>query len=180
MNNTLSAEVVPRVVLGAATAADLMTPDPLPIAADATVSEAAAFLAGKGYRAAPVIDAAGRPIGVLSQSDLVLHERETNPCVSGHPEYYAREELGPARIIRTNVVDGDPTCVRDLMTPVVFSVAPETPANQVIGDMLAHQVHHLFVVGGGGVLLGIISTVDVLRRLHLEQSPAPGREASHA
>jgi CBS domain-containing protein len=180
MNKPSSAEVASRVVLGAATAADLMTPNPVSIAADATASEAAAFLAAKGYSAVPVIDAAGRPVGVLSQSDLVEHDRENNPCVDVHPEYYARDDLSRARIIHTNVVDGDPTRVRDLMTPVVFSVAPETPALQVIKDMLAHKVHHLFVVGAGGVLLGIISTVDVLRRLRLEQPAAPGREAVHA
>jgi CBS domain-containing protein len=118
-----------------------------------------------------VIDEAGRPIGVLSKSDLVLHDRETNPCVDAHPEYYAREDLSPPQISWTDVVDGDPARVRDLMTPVVFSVAPETPAHQVIEDMLAHKVHHLFVVGGDGVLVGVISTVDVLRHLRRELPP---------
>jgi CBS domain-containing protein len=54
------------------------------------------------------------------------------------------------------------------MTPVVFSVAPETAAHKVIEDMLAQKVHRLFVVGGDGVLVGIISTVDVLRHLRPE------------
>jgi CBS domain-containing protein len=155
-----------------------MTLNPVSIAADATVSEAAAFLAGKGYSAAPVIDEAGRPVGVLSQSDLVEHDREYNPCVDVHPEYYAREDLGPPRIIRTDVVNGDPTRVRDLMTPVVFSVAPETPAHKVIEDMLAHKIHHMFVVGADGVLVGIISTVDVLRHLHLERPHADSRQTA--
>ena len=44
------------------------------------------------------------------------------------------------------------------------------PANKVIGDLLGRKVHPLFVVRGDGVLLGIISTVDVLRHLHLEQT----------
>jgi CBS domain-containing protein len=149
-----------------------MAPNPVSIAAGASVNEAAAFLADKGFSAAPVIDEAGRPVGVLSQSDIVVHDRESGPYVSGHPEYYAKADLSPPRIIRTDVVDGDPTQVRDIMTPVVISVAPDTPAYKVIEDMLAHKVHRLFVVGGDGVLIGTISTVDVLRHLRPEEPAA--------
>ena len=165
MKNPPSVESTPRVVLDAATAADLMAPNPVSIAADATVKEAAAFLTDKGFSAAPVIDEAGRPVGVLSQSDIVVHDRESGPYVSGNPEYYERADLSPPRIIRTDGVDGDPTQARDIMTPIVFSVAPDTPAYKVIEDMLAQKVHRLFVVGSDGVLVGTISTVDVLRHL---------------
>ena len=56
MRNPPSVEVTPRPVLCAATAADLMTPDPVSIGADATVKEATAFLGAKGFSAALVID----------------------------------------------------------------------------------------------------------------------------
>jgi predicted transcriptional regulator len=172
MKNQPSGKGSPCLVLGAATAADLMTPNPVSIAADATVNEATTFLTDNGFSAAPVIDKAGRPVGVLSQSDLVFHERENVAYVSGSSESYKRADLSPPRIIRTDVVDGDLTQVNDIMTPVVFSVTPETAAHQVIEEMLAHKVHRLFVVGDDGVLVGTISTVDVLRRLHLEPPPA--------
>jgi len=170
-NNPTNIECAPRMILDAATAADLMVPNPVSISADAYLREAAAFLADKGYSAAPVIDDAGRPVGVLSQSDIVLRNGSEIPFVSTNPEFYDIPELAARpRIIRSDVVDGDPTRVQDIMTPVVFSVAPETPANKVVGDLLGRKVHRLFVVGGDGVLVGIISTVDVLRHLHLEPS----------
>jgi CBS domain-containing protein len=168
MKNSPSVASTPRVVLDASTAADLMAPNPVSIAAGASVQEAAAFLTDKGFSAAPVIDEAGRPVGVLSQSDIVVHDRETGPCVGDNPEYYRRAVLTPPRIIQTDVVNGDPTQVRDIMTPVVFSVSPDTPAYKVIEDMLGHRVHRLFVVGSDGVLIGTISTVDVLRHLRAE------------
>jgi CBS domain-containing protein len=55
--------------------------------------------------------------------------------------------------------------VRDAMTPVVFSVAPEASAQQVVREMLSLRVHRLFVVDRGGVLTGVISAEDVLRHL---------------
>ena len=177
MKKSQSAESARRVVLDAATAADLMAPNPVSVAAGASVQEAAAFLTNKGFSAAPVIDEAGRPVGVLSQSDIVVHDRESGPCVSGHPEYYERSDLSPPKIIWRDVVNGDPTQVRDIMTPIVFSVAPETPAYKVIEEMLAHKVHRLFVVGSDGVLVGTVSTVDVLRHLRPEE---PAKDAHRA
>jgi CBS domain-containing protein len=51
------------------------------------------------------------------------------------------------------------------MTPVVFSVTPKTPGRRVIKDMVDLKVHRLFVVDDSGVLVGVISALDVLRFL---------------
>ena len=47
--------------------------------------------------------------------------------------------------------------VCDIMTPVVFSVLPDTSVEQVIEDMLGLKVHQLFVVDRDGILVGVIS-----------------------
>jgi len=173
-----------RLVLCAETAADLMTPNPVSLNADATFKTAAAFLTDQGVSAAPVIDEAGRPVGVLSLSDLVVHDREDFLRVSARPEFYQRADLSPraVRIISTDVVDGETTRVSDLMTPAVFSATLETPAYRVIEDMLALNVHRLFVVDCDGILVGVVSTVDVLRHLRQEpppeEMPAPAQESS--
>jgi CBS-domain-containing membrane protein len=104
----------------------------------ATVKETLLFLTNKGFSAAPVIDEAGHPVGVVSQTNLVIHGRERQV---------------------------DDTSVRTVMTPAVFSVVPETPASKVVEQMLALQVHRLFVVDQTGVLVGVISAFDVLRHL---------------
>jgi CBS domain-containing protein len=59
----------------------------------------------------------------------------------------------------------DRTTVRDLMTPAVFAVAPDSSAAEVVHEMLGLRVHRLFVVDDTGVLVGVISALDVLRRL---------------
>jgi predicted transcriptional regulator len=173
MNAIPNLEPSPRPTLGGETAADLMTPNPVSLNADMTVTEAAAFFTDMGVSAAPVIDEAGRPIGVLSQSDIVMHERANLPGEPDHPES-TRSDRGPVPVIRTDLdmFDADYTQVSEIMTPLVFVVAPETPAHRVIEEMLTRKVHRLFVVGSDGVLIGVISTIDVLRHLHWE---APGK-----
>jgi CBS domain-containing protein len=169
MNTTMKPETSARLILKVATAADLMTADPVSIGADETVKEAVAFLTDRGFSGAPVIDAAGRPVGVLSQSDIVVHDREKVDYVPPVPEYYESSELmtGAGEKLQNGfqVENVDRTWVRDIMTPIVFSVTPETPAGDVVAKMLALKVHRLFVVGHDGVLVGVISALDVLRHL---------------
>src|SRR5437870_405496 len=79
------------LTLSARTAADLMTPNPLSLEELATVPEAITFLTDKGFSAAPVIDETGRPVGVVSRSDILVHDREM--VRHAVPEYYAKSEL---------------------------------------------------------------------------------------
>jgi len=136
---------VTGLTLDAETAADMMTPNPLSIRGDATISEVIALLVDKGFGAAPVIDHAGRPIGVVSRSDILAHEHE------------ARTQAVP--------LIADPTRARDIMTPIVFSVAPDMPGPRVIQEMAALKVHRVFVVDASGNLVGVITALDVLSRL---------------
>lgn len=168
------------LMLWAATAADLMTPSPLSISENATVREVVTFLTEKGFSAAPVIDEAGRPVGVVSQADIVIHDREKVTRAAAKPQYYdipdraapSGESIGDG----FQVENVDRTRVSEIMTPTVYSVAPDTPARKVIEDMLNLKVHRLFVVGTDGVLVGVIGTLDVLRHLRPEPPPASTRK----
>jgi CBS-domain-containing membrane protein len=158
MTIQLQERIGEQLILRATTAEELMTPNPVSIRDSASFKEALALLTDKGFSAAPVIDKAGRPVGVLSRSDLLIHEREKVEFVKpAEPERKV-----PAGFQIESV---DPTMVRDIMTPVVFSVAPETPAKTVVSQMLGLKVHRLFVVDESGVLVGVISSLDVLRQL---------------
>jgi len=157
------------LVLRAETAADLMTEKPVSIRDSATVAEAIALLTDKGFSAAPVIDPAGRPVGVVSQSDILIHDREKATYLEPVPEYFERANLSASLGEKVpggfQVEKADQTQVRDIMTPAVFSVAPDSPAAHVVGQLLALKVHRLFVVDEDGVLVGVISALDILRGL---------------
>jgi len=169
MNSTLKAMTVGRLTLNADTAADLMTRNPVSISDTASVREAIAVLADRGFSAAPVIDKSGRPVGVLSQSDILIHDREQVEYATPVPEYYAKSDLttesGETLGAGFQVEKGDSTQVKDIMTPVVFSVPPDAPTRRVVEDMVGWKVHRVFVADESGVLVGVISALDVLRRL---------------
>src|SRR5260370_21744359 len=86
--------ITTRMILEAAKAKHLMESHPVSIEETATVREAVAFLVDKGFSAAPVIDSAGRPVGVLSRADILVHDREQGHHVAA-PEYYRGAGLVP-------------------------------------------------------------------------------------
>jgi CBS-domain-containing membrane protein len=131
-----------QMTLLARTAAELMTAGPVSLAASDTVTEATKFLTERGYGAAVVIDDAGHPLGVVTKTDVLVHARQRKPGL-----------------------EPDDTPVTEFMTPAVFSVRPDTPARSVVEQLLALNVHHLFVSDSAGVIVGVISPVDVLRKL---------------
>jgi CBS domain-containing protein len=143
------------LMLQARTAADLMTTNPQSLRQDATVAEAAAFLSTRGFSAAPVIDEAGRPVGVVSRTDLLHHHGQKAVRLLAAP--LGRGEGGSE--------PGGEAPVRNVMTPVVFCVHADTPAAKVVDKMLALNVRRLFVVDDEGVLVGVVSAFDVLRGL---------------
>jgi CBS domain-containing protein len=168
MNVVLEPSVGGVLRLAAQTASDLMAANPISLRADANVHEALALLTDKGFSAAPVIDDAGRPIGVLSRSDLLIHDREKSDYLPPSPGYFYEQELHTRDgkpLEGFQVENVDPTTVRELMTPAVFAVRPDTPAAKVVQDMIGLHVHRLFVVDDDGILIGVISTMDVLKRL---------------
>jgi CBS domain-containing protein len=99
------------------------------------------MLADRGVTAVVVIDDAGRPLGVLTATDVLIHQRE---------------KLAKSR-------GQEPVMVRDMMTPAVFSVRIDTPVAPLIEQMVALNVHRLFVVDDGDTVVGVISALGVLR-----------------
>jgi CBS domain-containing protein len=169
MTNPQELQAAGSMTLAAATAADLMTPNPISIRQNATVKEAAAFLTDRGFSASPVIDEAGRPVGVVSRADIVVHHRQKAEYVPPVPDYYEKTALtarsGEPLPAGFQVESTDQTLVRDIMTPVIFAVPSDASARRVVGDMLGLEVHRLFVVDVSGALVGVISALDVLRHL---------------
>jgi predicted transcriptional regulator len=96
------------------------------------------------------VDAAGRAVGVLSRSDVLL-----------------AVDAG---------VDGAP--VREVMSPAVIAVQPDAVALQAAVVMIRCMVRRVFVVDEDGTPVGVVSTTDLLRALKtLWGEPTAGRSA---
>ena len=122
-------------------AADIMTRRVFTLPATLSLEGAAWALAHRGVSGAPVLDDDGQLVGVLSETDLLE----------------ARVGDGLAR--------NEATLVDDAMTPALLSVAPGDPVAEVVALMIAHRAHRVLVLSDAGDLVGIVTTIDVLREL---------------
>jgi CBS domain-containing protein len=145
-----------------------MTANPLSIRHDATIGDAAAFLVGHEISAAPVVDDAGRAVGVISHTDVVRHDSEAALKDPHDAEYYRALDRRCPPAMREAVYGKKVETVRarDVMTPVVVQVTTQDSAVSVVAKLLALKIHRLFVVDQSGTLVGVISTLDILRCLH--------------
>ncbi len=176
MKTHVNTRPAPLIALHARAAGELMTANPLSIRETATVRDAAYFLSSKAISAAPVIDEAGRPVGVVSRSDLLSHRAHRGLHLMDGPNEGPPSPAAAAHDGAAPVGRSDHAKVREVMTPAVFCVRPETVAGKVVEKMLALRVRRLFVVDGGGILVGVISAFDVLKSLR-PQRPCPGHDA---
>jgi CBS domain-containing protein len=152
-----------RLVLDAATA-DLMSPNPVSVREDALVRDAIELMTRRAVSAAPVIDDAGRAVGVVSQADVLAHQHERNQAAP-RPPFYTRVDLEEVGVWPAAVGPDDGTTVGQIMTPAVFAVPPDAPVTRVVDELSRLRVHRLFVADRTGTLVGVISLFDLLRKL---------------
>lgn len=144
-----------------------MNPGILTVTDDMTVRELAAFLTDHEISGAPVEDADGRLIGVVSTTDLARAAFENGSADSSeeHPFYRSWADAGlDVDDLEELHIEEEGLQVRDIMTPTVFAVEADAPVSHVARSMLDGHLHRLLVVDAEKVV-GIVSTSDVLKLL---------------
>ncbi len=158
-------------------ARDVMQRDVVTLSASASIQEAVQTLEEYHITGAPVVDAVGRPIGVLSVADIARGDHvRAGRIESERWEYYLANPLEEERDDR---ISGDEYIfdkegfsdiaaseqrVEDWMTPRVISVDPDMDLPTICGVMARENIHRVLVTEEDTVL-GILSTFDVVRRL---------------
>lgn len=128
--------------LRSVTVRDVMRMQMVTVVPEMTVRELAHVLLDAGIRSAPVLDAAGKIVGVASQADVIAPRAQADcasSCACG------RAELR----------------VRDVMGPVGPTVSPDEPLPRLVRRFVRERVQRALVVENG-MLLGIVTPIDVL------------------
>jgi CBS-domain-containing membrane protein len=120
--------------------ADLMTIDPVTVAADAPVEEAARLCHVHAVSGLPVIDEAGSLVGVISQSDLVM-----------------MQDTPLSRLIRAA-----PSGLRvgEAMTSPAVTIPIISPLQEAARLMRDERIHRVVAVDDHGRPVGVLSGSD--------------------
>jgi CBS domain-containing protein len=135
-----------------ATVRDVMTTRVIAVHKDASFKEMAAMLRSSRISAFPVVDEAGRVIGVVSEADLLVKEavQADGTGVLAALRHWREDDKA------AGVTAGD------LMTRPAITIRPDALVTEAARLMYDRRVKRLPVVTAAGLLVGIISRVDVL------------------
>lgn len=117
-------------------AKDVMTPDPACCSPNTTLDQVAKMMVQNDCGEIPIIDTANRPIGVVTDRDIVCRVVAEGKNPLGHTAESA-------------------------MTRSVVTVASTAKLDDVIATMAENQIRRVLVVDDGGCCTGIIAQADI-------------------
>ena len=126
----------------------VMSRDVVTFKANTSVAEALKIMEKQHYRRIPVVDDAGRPVGLITQPRL----RQVMPTAGTPLVWQMRYLLSH-------------TSVGDVMRKGVITVRPMDTVEKVVAVTQASRVGAALVVDEAGLLVGIVSTNDIFYRI---------------
>jgi CBS domain-containing protein len=155
-------------------AADVMTADPVTVRPDTKLCDAVSLFVEKHVSGLPVLDEAGRLVGILTEGDLI---RRAETETERRPRWF--EVLFSQPRLAGEYVHAHAQTVGDVMTRGVVTVTPGTRLAEAVRLMEERQVRRLPVLDRpGGRLVGIISRADLVRALARALAERPAAPAS--
>jgi CBS-domain-containing membrane protein len=156
-------------------ARDIMTQAVLTVSPETLVSDLVKTLVGKNIGGVPVVDADGRLVGIVTQSDLVERAQELEmPPAINILDFHVYLQV-PSHLFRKLEKMLGAT-VGDIMSPKPVTVSPDTPVPQLAALMDRQKVHTLPVLEAGKIV-GIIGKMDLVRGLAREWADEGAGEA---
>lgn len=143
----------------------VMTSDVFAVRPDVSIEALTDVLLERGISGAPVVDEEGRPVGVVSKTDL-LEQRfvagDTGEAIAqgwqasrGH--YRVESGLG----IHLEALPYD--SVADAMTRGAATLSENASVAQAAAMMVTRGIHRVVIVSEDGKLSGIITASDIMR-----------------
>ena len=149
---------------------DIMTKEVISVSPDTEIVKAAKILLENRINGVPVIDAFGRLVGIICQSDLVAQQKGI-PIPSVFTLLESFIPLTSMKRIDKEMEKIAALTVKEAMTLEPVTVSPETEIEEVAKLMVDKKFHTLPVLDGGKVV-GIVGKEDVLKTLLSESQPS--------
>jgi CBS domain-containing protein len=144
-------------------AKDVMTTEPVVVTPEMKTVEAARLLLEHRVNGLPVVDAEGRLVGILCQSDLVAQQKKI-PLPSVFNLLDGLIPLASPRNFEQEVQKILASTVAQAMTLHPVTIAPDTGLEEIATLMVDKKFHTLPVVDQDR-LVGVVGKEDVLRTL---------------
>lgn len=142
------------------------------VAADASVYDAAQVLLNAGVSAAPVVDADGKMLGIVSEADLMFRtEIGTVPGKS-----WLQRLLADEAALARDYIRAHSHRVADVMTKNVVTAEEQTSLADIAALMQRHRVKRIPILREGRIV-GIVSRANLIQGL-LAREPSESESSA--
>jgi CBS domain-containing protein len=138
-------------------ARQIMSRHVITVGVDASVSEAIAIMLGHHVSGLPVLDGAGRLVGIVSESDFIRRVEIDTERKRGRWLTF----LAGADRLALDFARSHGRKVGEIMTRSPVTIAEDTPLAEIVDIMERHHVKRLPVVCGDS-LVGMVTRTDFL------------------
>ncbi|MBS1148707.1 MAG: putative signal transduction protein with domain [Myxococcaceae bacterium] len=131
------------------------------------------LLADENIGGAPVVDETGRPVGIVSKSDLIFDDYDvictcdrTEVSSTGKGRVHWQKVAGSRVSEHGELFDGRnfaTSTVADVMTSNPLVVLPTATISETSELMVKRRIHRVPVVDENAQLVGMVTTFDITR-----------------
>ncbi len=148
--------------------AEIMDRDAVTVAPGTPIQDVLALMKDNELPGLPVVNEAGRCVGIVTESDLVLSEEEGDLHMPHHLDimggtiWLESWKHFEERLEKAMAADVD-----EMMTADPVTVSPETTVKEA-GRIIAEQGHNRLPVVEHGRFVGLVTRLDVLEAMTRE------------
>jgi CBS domain-containing protein len=140
-------------------ARDVMVSPVITVGENETVRDVAKLLIAKRISALPIIDSAGKLVGIVTEADLMRRVE----AGTERPQSWWLSLISGDRAIAGEYVKSHAKKVKDVMTRDVKTANPETPLHEIADLLEEHHIKRVPIVSRGGDLVGIVSRANIIQ-----------------
>ncbi|MDO9534692.1 MAG: CBS domain-containing protein [Bacillota bacterium] len=143
-------------------AKDIMTKEVITVHPGEDVEKVARLLLEHNISGLPVTDAEGRVLGVITEGDLVIREKEIKVPAYGEilgAVFYLQSPKKFFEELKRTIARS----VEELMSKQIYTVGPEAAVSEISALMVKKSINRVPVVDKDKKLLGIVSRQDIIR-----------------
>jgi CBS domain-containing protein len=135
---------------------DLMTTNVVAVGTDTPLKDVADILSEFRISGLPVVSERGTVLGVVSENDILVKARGTEPLRGLVGRLLAGDavELEAKLAART---------AGEAMTSPAVTITPDRPVSAAAGEMVERRINRLPVVDEDGKLVGIVTRADLVK-----------------
>ena len=146
-------------------ARDVMVSPVIRVKPSATVQDVARILLQNRISGVPVVDDAGKVIGMVSEGDLM---RRDDLGTEHQRSWWLASLFADENALAAEYVKAHARTVGDVMSKRVVAATPDTPLNQIAGLLERHLIKRVPIIDNGE-LVGIVSRANLIQALAVDR-----------